>query len=580
METSFLFSRKDSIVLEIKYQSWLSHETMPEQLKTELLEMTDEEKEDAFYKYVEFGTAGMRGHLGVGTNRLNIFTLRRVNEGYARYITSFGEDAMEKGVAISYDNRYMSKEFADDAALLLAKHNIKSYVFNELRPTPELSFAVRALGCFGGIMITASHNPKEDNGYKLYDETGCQLVPELISEIISHVDTVGDELDIEVNPTEKQKELINVIDSEFDRVYLEKVASIQLHPELSKKDLKVVFTPQHGTAYIPIKQLFENTGYNVIYVKEQCIADPAFSNTLSPNPEEPEAYKLALEYARRSNADIVLTTDPDGDRLGVAIYHDNDYVLLNGNQSAEVLMEYLFSQLTTLGKMPQNPIMFNTIVTSDLGKEIASHYDVSNERTLTGFKYIGNKIAQYGKNNTRTFVFGYEESYGCLLSDFVRDKDALQACIMLMEAANYYKQQNMTLLDVLHQVYKRHGWFLDKQESITFRGVEGSQKMQVMLNELRTNVPVEIGEMKVQRYEDYFDLVAIENGKKESMIGFEEAAVLKYILEDGSWIAIRPSGTEPKCKLYYGIRAEDKESANAKLVEYYNAFDKLISNYR
>ena len=563
-------------MVEIKYQNWLNHKDMPKQLRNELSQMSDKQKEDAFYQYVEFGTAGMRGHLGAGTNRINIFTLRRVNEGYAKYISSFGFAAMEKGIAISYDNRYMSKEFAMDTARLLAKHNIKSYVFNELRPTPELSFAVRHFGCFGGVMITASHNPKEDNGYKLYDETGCQLVPELITKIVNYVGKVENELDIKVDPTPEQEKLINIIGNDVDEVYLKKVMDIQLNPSLDKSKLRIVFTPQHGTAYKPIKQLFKDTGYDVVYVKEQCTMDPSFSNTLSPNPEEPNAYVLALEYAKRNNADMVLTTDPDGDRLGVGVLHNNEYVLLNGNQSAEILLEYIFSQLTIQGNMPKNPIMVNTIVTSSLGAKIAKHYGVDNEQTLTGFKYIGNKIAGYEKNGERTFVFGYEESYGCLISDFVRDKDALQACIMLAEATNFYKQQNKTLFDVLEQIYQRHGHYLDKQDSVSFKGVEGNKKMRAMLEKLRTNIPTEIENTKVLRYEDYSDLIAIENDKKKPLIGFEKADVLKYILEDGSWIAIRPSGTEPKCKLYYSIEASTKEAAEAKLATYYKFVSELI----
>jgi len=576
MATSFLFYRKDCIVVETKYQNWLNHKDMPKQLRNELSQMSDKQKEDAFYQYVEFGTAGMRGHLGAGTNRLNIFTLRRVNKGYAKYIISFGLAAMEKGIAISYDNRYMSKEFAMDTARLLAKYNIKSYVFSELRPTPELSFAVRHFGCFGGVMITASHNPKEDNGYKLYDETGCQLVPELIANIVNFVKEVDNELDIKVDPTIEQEKLINIIGNDFDEVYLAKIMDIQLNTNLDKSRLKIVFTPQHGTAYEPIKQLFKNIGYNVVYVKEQCIMDPSFSNTLSPNPEEPNAYVLALEYARNNNADMVLTTDPDGDRLGVGVLHNNEYVLLNGNQSAEILLEYIFSQLTIHGNMPKNPIMVNTIVTSSLGAKIAKYYGVDNEQTLTGFKYIGNKIANYEKNGERTFVFGYEESYGCLISDFVRDKDALQACIMLAEATNFYKQQNKTLVDVLRQIYQRHGYYLDKQDSVTFKGVEGNKKMHAMLEKLRMNIPTEIGDAKVLRYEDYSELMAIENDKKNPLTGFEKADVLKYILDDGSWIAIRPSGTEPKCKFYYNVEASTKAAADTKLETYYEFVSKLI----
>jgi len=559
-------------MVEKKYQHWLNHKNITPVLKEELLKMNGEQINDAFYTNVEFGTAGMRGILGAGTNRLNIFTLRKANLGFAKYILANGEEAKKRGVAISYDNRHMSKEFAIDCANLMAMHGIKSYVFKNLRPTPELSYAVRHFNCFGGIMITASHNPKEHNGYKIYDETGCQLVPELVEEVINYAKEVEDELDIEVINTSN---LVQMVQEEVDVPYNKAVLDIQLNPQLTKT-VKIVFTPQHGTAIDPIRVIFNEAGYDIRYVENQCTIDPDFSNTLSPNPEVADAYVGAIKLAKEVDADIVLTTDPDADRLGVAVKHNNDYVLMTGNQSAAVLLEYMFSQLKEKDIMPKNPVMFNTIVTADIGEKIASSYGVETEKTLTGFKFIGNKIAKYEKTKEKSFVFGYEESYGCLLADFVRDKDALQACIMLAEASNYYLQNNKTLIDVLHELYDKHGWYLDTQKSENFAGEQGLQDMNDMLDRLQDNVPTNIGGFNVVRYENYFNLTATSNGKEEKL-DFLSAAVLKYYLSDGSWIAIRPSGTEPKCKFYYCIKGNDNIEVDSKFDEYLHDITKLIT---
>ncbi len=551
-------------MIEEKYNKWVNHPNIDPALKAELLAMDEKQKVDAFYTNIEFGTAGMRGLLGAGTNRINLHTIRKANTGFAQYITANGEAAMQRGVAIGYDNRHMSYEFAMDSAKVLASYNIRSYVFESLRPTPELSFAVRTLNCFGGIMVTASHNPKEYNGYKLYDEKGCQLIPDLAKQVIDRVNAVEDELAIRVDLTPEQEKLITVIGKEIDEQYYAKVLGIQLNPEVKKTDVKIIFTPQHGTANIPVKEVFTRAGYQFVPVEEQCTPDPDFSNTPTPNPEETASYNLALEYAKREDADIVLSCDPDADRMGVAVKHHGDYVLLTGNQSGSVLIEYILSQLKAKGKMPANPVMFNTVVTSDLGEKIAAKYGVETEKTLTGFKFIGEKVAKYELTHEKEYVFGYEESYGSLISPFVRDKDAPQACLMLAEAACFYKAQGKTLVDVLDGLYEELGTYQESQTSITLAGKEGAERIKEIIATFRNEAPKEIGGLKVIASEDYGCLKRYENGSEQALIGFTKSDVLKFYLEDGSWIAVRPSGTEPKCKFYYCVRGTSKENAKEK----------------
>lgn len=551
-------------MIEEKYNKWVNHPNIDPALKAELLSMDEKQKVDAFYTNIEFGTAGMRGLLGAGTNRINLHTIRKANAGFAQYIVANGEAAMKRGVAIGYDNRHMSYEFAMDSAKVLASYNIRSYVFESLRPTPELSFAVRTLDCFGGIMVTASHNPKEYNGYKLYDEKGCQLIPDLAKQVIDRVNAVEDELAITVDLTEEQEKLITVIGADIDEQYYAKVLDIQLNPEVNKDDVKIIFTPQHGTANIPVKEVFTRAGYQFVAVEEQCAPDPDFSNTPTPNPEETASYDLALEYAKRENADIVLSCDPDADRMGVAVRHNDEYVLLTGNQSGSVLIEYIFSQLTAKGKMPKNAVMFNTVVTSDLGEKIAAKYGVETEKTLTGFKFIGEKVAKYEVTHEKEYVFGYEESYGSLISPFVRDKDAPQACLMLAEAACYYKAQGKTLVDVLDGLYEELGTYQESQTSITLAGKEGAERIKEIIATFRNDAPKEIGGLKVRASEDYGTLKHYENGTETDLIGFTKSDVLKFYLEDGSWIAVRPSGTEPKCKFYYCVCGTSKENAKEK----------------
>ena len=559
------------------YQKWLNHPNLDPSYKEVLENMDEQAINDAFYTTIEFGTAGMRGLLGPGTNRINLHTIRKANVGFAEYICANGEDAMNRGIAIGYDNRHMSYEFAMDSAKVLAANNIRSYVFESLRPTPELSFAVRHFNCFGGIMVTASHNPKEYNGYKLYDEKGCQLVPHLAKQVIDRVNAVEDELAIQANPTKEQEALITVIGKDVDEEYYKAVLDIQMNPDINKDDVKIIFTPEHGTANVPVKELYTRAGYHFVAVEEQCSPDPDFSNTPTPNPEEKAAYNLAIEYAKREDADIILVCDPDADRMGVGVKHEGEYVLLTGNQSGAVLIEYIFSQLVAQGKMPNNAVMFNTVVTSDLGEKIADKYGVATEKTLTGFKFIGEKVAKYEITKEKEYVFGYEESYGSLIKPFVRDKDAPQACLMLAEAACYYKEKGKTLVDVLYDLYAELGYYEESQTSLTLQGQAGAARIKEILTTLRTNAPETINGVKVVRFEDYKEAKIVENGVVSELVGFTPSDVLKYYLEDGSWIAIRPSGTEPKCKFYYCIKGTSLADAHEKTVAFQKAMADMIA---
>ena len=557
------------------YERWLNHPNLDPSYKEVLEHMTEKEKNDAFYTTIEFGTAGMRGLLGPGTNRINLHTIRKANEGFAAYIEAQGEEAKQRGVAIGYDNRHMSPEFAMDSARVLAKHGIRSYVFESLRPTPELSFAVRYFHCFGGIMVTASHNPKEYNGYKLYDEKGCQLVPALAQQVIDRVNAVKDELAITADVSAEEEKLITVIGKEVDEEYYKNVLSIQLNPDVDKDLVKIIFTPEHGTANIPVKEVYTRAGYHFVAVEEQCTPDPDFSNTPTPNPEEPGSYELALEYAKREDADIILVCDPDADRMGVGVKHEGEYKLLTGNQSGSVLIEYILSQLSEKGQMPPHPVMFNTVVTSDLGEKIANKYGVECEKTLTGFKFIGEKVAKYEVSGEKNYVFGYEESYGSLIKPFVRDKDAPQACLMLAEAACYYKAQGKTLVDVLYALYEELGYYEESQTSLKLEGQEGAMRIKQILSDLRASDVTEIAGEAVVRFEDYKECIIKEKDAVRELTGFTKSDVLKYYLADGSWIAIRPSGTEPKCKFYYCVKGTSLQDAHEKTVAYQKAMAEM-----
>lgn len=545
-------------------EHWKNHPNLDPKLREEMNRLSETELKDAFYTNLEFGTAGMRGLLGVGCNRLNVHTIRKANVAFARYLSQY-PNVHKTGVAIAYDNRYMSKEFAQESANVLASFNIPSYVFTTLRPTPELSFAVRELGCEGGIVITASHNPKEYNGYKVYDRKGCQLIPELIDQVIAEINKIDDELSIEVNLSDNQRALIHWIDHEIDDVYIKRVLEIQNRPEMDKSNLNLVFTPQHGTALIPVTDVFNKAGYPYILVDEQCSFDPDFPNTKSPNPEEKVAYEKAIDLARKVNADGVLSTDPDADRVGIVVKHNNEYILLTGNQTGSILIEYLLKTKTQLNTLPKNPVIFNTVVTSDLGEKIANHYGVEVEKTLTGFKFIGEKIARYEQTHEKNFVFGYEESYGYLVEPFVRDKDAIQACLLIAECMSYYKHEGLTLVDVLNNLYERFGYHHEDQVSLTLKGSEGSQKIKSILNHFRTSSIDEFAGIKVIGKEDYLFGEKTYKGV-QSKLDFPASDVIKFYLEDGTWLAIRPSGTEPKCKFYFCVLGKSSQEVKDKFV--------------
>ena len=541
------------------YNHWLNSENTDEETKAELRAISDDaqEIERRFYCEMEFGTAGLRGVLGAGINRMNKYIVRKTTQGYAEYIKKAGADACKRGIVIAHDNRRYSVEFCRETAGVLAKNGIQAYIFDSLRPTPELSYAVRHLGAFGGVMITASHNPPEYNGYKLYDERGCQLVPELNDKVVEEIAKIDDPLSVKALTLDEAGDLIKVLDKDVDESYYKDILSICVNPDV-KKNIKIVYSPQHGTGNVPVREVLDRLGYNVIPVTEQCAPDTEFSNTKNPNPETDEAYELGMEYARRCDADIVITTDPDCDRLGVAVKQNGEYVRMTGNQSAAVLLEYILSQKAKKGTLPENGVMFNTVVTSDLGDRICEKYGISVEKTLTGFKFIGDKVYKHELAGDKTFVFGYEESYGCLVADFVRDKDAVQASLMLCESASYYHEQGKTLIDVLYELYAEHGYFLDALDNFTFKGIDGADKISALVNGLRNDPPAMVGDVKVKTLEDYTSKVMID-------AGFPSSNVLRFLLEDGSWVAVRPSGTEPKCKFYFSVVAENKDKATEKL---------------
>ena len=544
-----------------KYNHWLNHPNLEADVKEELKKMSDKEIKDAFYTDIQFGTAGMRGLMGLGPNRLNIYTIRKATQGFANYLNKNNL----KFVAIAYDNRYNSKEFAYDCAKLLAQNNITTYLFDSLRPTPELSFAVRYLKCDGGIMITASHNPKEYNGYKLYDETGCQLIPELAQKVIDEIDLINDILDIKI-AKEYDESLIHIINKEVDDAYLDNVLGIQLRKGLNK-NFKIAFSPEHGTSYLPVTNALKTAGYDVEVVESQCIFDPAFSNTKTPNPEEKGAYEGVLELAEKIDAKLLLVCDPDGDRMGVGIKHNGEYVILNGNQTGALLLEYVLSTYEDLDIKVDNPCMFNTIVTSDIGEAIARYHGCDNERTLTGFKYIGNKVKQYEKTHEKTYVFGYEESYGSLISPFVRDKDATQACLLLAEACAYYLEKGKTLMDVMNDAYDKVGYYFDTQISIMLPGADGAEKLKTIMANVREK-GIDVPGRTTVKIEDYKLQKVYENNSMKDFVKHDVSDVLKYYLADGSFIAIRPSGTEPKCKCYLSVKSDSMEYAKSKCDKY------------
>ncbi|MCA1056549.1 phospho-sugar mutase [Rossellomorea aquimaris] len=555
------------------YKKWSDYVHIDREIKERLSSIENDEKalEDAFYKNLEFGTGGMRGEIGPGTNRMNIYTVRKASEGLARYIVENGEDAKRRGVAIAYDSRHKSPEFAMEAAKTLASHGIQTYVFNELAPTPELSFALRYLHAFSGIVVTASHNPPEYNGYKVYGEDGAQLPPHIADVVIEKVNEVENELEIDVKSEAELKSqgLIKMIGEEIHQSYLDHLISISETPQISKEvDLKIVFSPLHGTALNMAERGLKALGYdNVSIVKEQASPDPEFTTVKSPNPEDKDAFQLAIRYGEEVDADILIATDPDADRLGVAVKgEDGEYLLMTGNQTGAVLMNYILSRKQEKDMIPANGRVFKTIVTSELGRKVAEEYGASVEDVLTGFKFIGEKIKKYEESGEYTFLFGYEESYGYLIGDFARDKDAVQAVLMAAEAAAYYKKQGKTLYDVLNELFERHGYYQEGLKSLTLKGKEGAEQIQGILKKFRDEPLGELAGLKVVSAEDY------KTGKKvelstgaETNIELPASNVLKYFLEDGSWVCLRPSGTEPKIKFYFSVIGQTQEESDKKL---------------
>ena len=546
------------------YDRWLNSSRVDENTKDILRKMSKEEIDDAFFKDVEFGTAGMRGVLGPGTNRLNNFTVKKATVAFAKYLLEVMPKAKEQGVVISHDNRHMSRGFTLLSADVLNDFGIKTYIFDALRPTPELSFAVRYLKAAGGIMITASHNPKEYNGYKVYDETGCQLVPEKIERLLEIIASLPNELEVFYEPVEDRGENI-ILGPEVDDEYVRLVESIVINPDLDKSNFKIVFTPNHGTSYVNAMRIFKDLGYQIYPVESQCDPDPDFSGTLSPNPEDQRAYIEPIKLAKKIAGDLIVMTDPDGDRVGLGyLASDGSYQTLTGNQSAALLMDYIFSQKKEKGTLSKNGVMYNTIVTSSIGEEIASFYGVTTEQFLTGFKYIGNRIDYYEKKgHGPKFEFGYEESYGCLIAPFARDKDGCQAILMYCEMALFYFLQGLRLDQVWDMLCARFGYHQDITYSMEFFGSEGQMKMNILMDMLHTKPFIEIGGMKVVAVDDLEKREHLDINGGVVAIDLPKANVVKLILEDGSTVTVRPSGTEPKVKFYIGTKLNQKPLDNS-----------------
>ena len=546
------------------YERWLNSSKVDAQTKAQLKAMNKEEIDDAFFKDVEFGTAGMRGVLGPGTNRLNDFTVKKATVAFGKYLLEIFPNAKKEGVVISHDNRHMSREFTLLSAKVLNDLGINTYIFDSLRPTPELSFAVRYLKACGGIMITASHNPKQYNGYKVYDETGCQLVPDKIARLLEILAELPNELDVEYKVEEKRGENV-VLDNKVDDEYVRLVESIAINRDLDKSNFKIVFTPNHGTSYVNSMRIFKDLGYQIYPVLKQCDPDPDFSGTLSPNPEDARSFIEPIKLAKEIDADLIVMTDPDGDRVGLGYKaKDGSYQTLTGNQSAALLMDYIFAQKKEKGTLSKDGVMYTTIVTSSIGKEIAEHYGVKVEEFLTGFKFIGNRIDHYEKvGHGPKFEFGYEESYGCLIAPFARDKDGCQAILMYCEMALYYYLRGLRLDEAMDNLYKRFGYHQDITYSMEFFGSEGQAKMDNLMNTMHNDPFITINGLKVVAVDDIEKQQHIEANGKVTPINLPKANVVKLFLEDGSLVTVRPSGTEPKVKFYVGTKLKDKPKDNS-----------------
>lgn len=562
-----------------KYNEWCNSEIFDEETKKELRNITDEnEIKDRFYKNLEFGTAGLRGIIGAGTNRMNKYTVTQATQGLANYIKKNGKES--KGVAIAYDSRNMSEEFSKWTALCLNANGIKTYRFESLRPTPELSFAVRYLNCIAGIVITASHNPAEYNGYKVYWEDGAQIVSPVDKEIMAEVKAVTDFSKIKDIRMEEAKEkcLYNEIGEDIDKVYIEELKKLVLNKDIIskvQKDLKIVYTPLHGTGNIPVQRILKEIGFeNVYVVPDQEKPDGNFTTVKYPNPEDKKAFELALNLAQKVDADIVLATDPDADRLGIYAKDTKtgEYMPFTGNMSALLIAEYELSQKKEKGLLPKNGALITTIVSSNMAEAIANEYNVKLIEVLTGFKYIGEQIKHFEKTKEYEYVFGFEESYGCLIGTHARDKDAIVAVMTLCEAAAYYKNKNLTLWDQMINIYEKYGYYKEGQISITMQGIDGAEKIKTILNNLRNNSPKTIGQYKVIEARDY-DAGIVENYEtgEKSETKLPKSNVLYYQLEDSAWCCVRPSGTEPKIKFYIGIKGNSMDDAEIKLQGLSNA---------
>jgi phosphoglucomutase len=570
------------MVWKQKASRWQQFEGLEKDLREQLSQIQHDEKtlEEAFYKNLEFGTGGMRGEIGVGTNRMNTYTIRKASAGLAAYIESAGENAKKRGVAIAYDSRHKSKEFSLEAAKMFASRGIKAYLFDDLRPTPELSFAIRHLNAFSGVVVTASHNPPEYNGYKVYGPDGAQLPPADADIVIGHIEEISDELLLEVKDegTLLEQGLIEYIGEKVDQAYQKNLVTISENPQIANEvDVTVVFTPLHGTGNKPARDGLQALGYkNVHIVAEQELPDPEFSTVKSPNPEEHAAFELAIRDGNRLGADVLIATDPDADRLGIAVKDEaGEYVVLTGNQTGALLMDYVLSQKSEKGTLPTNGIVFKTIVTSELGRQVASAYNIKTEDVLTGFKFIAEKIEEYQASGKHTFLFGYEESYGYLIGDFARDKDAIQATLLATEVCAFYKKKGMTLYEAMTNLYEKYGYYLEGLRSLTLKGKEGAETIGSILSSFRSENLKQIGSLKIVAAEDYLQSVRHSDQGQEEIL-LPKSNVLKYILEDGSWVCLRPSGTEPKVKFYFGVNGQNMDDTKQKLVDLEQAFMSLV----
>ena len=554
------------------YQKWLDFADLPDYLRQDLENMDEKTKEDAFYTNLEFGTAGMRGLIGAGTNRINIYVVRQATEGLARLIESKGGNEKERGVAIAYDSRHFSPEFAFESAAVLAKHGIKSYVFESLRPTPELSFAVRHLNCFAGIMITASHNPAPFNGYKVYGEDGGQMPPHDADALTTYIRGIENPFAIEVADLEAEKAsgLIEVIGEAVDVEYLKEVKDVNINPTLIEefgKDMKIVYTPLHGTGEMLARRALAQAGFDSVQVVEaQATPDPDFSTVKSPNPENQAAFALAEELGRQVGADVLVATDPDADRVGVEVLQkDGSYLNLSGNQIGAIMAKYILEAHKSAGTLPENAALCKSIVSTDLVTKIAESYGATMFNVLTGFKFIAEKIQEFEEKHNHTYMMGFEESFGYLIKPFVRDKDAIQAVLVVAELAAYYRSRGLTLADGIEEIYKEYGYYAEKTISVTLSGVDGAEQIKAIMAKFRNNAPKEWNTTAITVVEDFKAQTATAADGTVTTLTTPPSDVLKYTLADGSWIAVRPSGTEPKIKFYIAVVGESNEDSQAKI---------------